>query len=91
MCKINKPVIDVAATAQNIKACRIKAGYTVRQLQSIFNFTSPQAIYNWEKGRDIPTVDNLIVLAEIYDISVDDIIITRHVEIECSGIIKKTA
>ena len=43
MCTIfNKPIIDVEATASNIKTHRIKAGFTVKQIQTIFNFNSPQ-------------------------------------------------
>ena len=66
MCKIIKPVINVAATAANIKACRIRAGYSVREIQNIFNFNSTEAIYSWEKGKYLPTIDNMIVLAAVY-------------------------
>ena len=34
MCKIYKPVINVAATAAKIKAYRIRAGYSVREIQN---------------------------------------------------------
>ena len=72
MCTIfNKPIIDVEATASKIKSHRIKAGFTVKQIQSIFNFNSPQAIYSWENGSYLPTIDNLIVLSSIYGITVD--------------------
>lgn len=82
MCKINKPIIDVAATAANIKACRIRAGYSVREIQNIFNFSSPEAIYSWEKGKYIPSIDNLIVIASVYGVTIDQIVITDTVEVE---------
>ena len=82
MCKINKPIIDVAATAANIKACRIRAGYTVREIQNIFNFSSPEAIYAWEKGKYLPTIDNMVVIASVYGVTIDKIVITKIVEIE---------
>ena len=82
MCKINKPVIDIAATAANIKACRIRAGYSVREIQNIFNFNAPQAIYNWESGKDVPSIDNLIVIAAVYGVTIDKIVITTTVEVE---------
>ena len=56
MCKINKPVINVAATAAKIKECRIRAGYSVREIQTIFNFSSPEAIYAWEKATRLTTL-----------------------------------
>lgn len=84
MCKINKPVINVAATAAKIKECRIRAGYSVREIQNIFNFSSPEAIYSWEKGKYIPSIDNMIVvIAEVYGVTVDDLIIRDVIEIEC--------
>ncbi len=92
MCKtINKPVIDVAATAAKIKANRISNGYSVREIQAIFGFEYPQAVYNWESGRDIPSIDNLVVLAAVYGISVDELIVTRTVKIEFEVKSKKTA
>ncbi len=83
MCKINKPVINVAATAAKIKECRIRAGYSVREIQAIFNFSSPEAIYAWEKGKYIPSIDNMIVIAEVYGVTVDDFIVRNVIEIEC--------
>ena len=38
------PVIDVAATGQNIVRLRKRAGLTVKDLQVIFGFGTPQAI-----------------------------------------------
>ena len=82
MCKIYKPVINVAATAAKIKAYRIRAGYSVREIQNIFNFSSPEAIYAWEKGKYLPTIDNMIVLAAVYGVTVDDIVIKDEIEVE---------
>lgn len=82
MCKINKPVINMAATAANIKSYRIKSGYSVREIQSVFSFSSPEAIYAWEKGKYLPTIDNMIVLSALYGVSVDDIVARDVVEID---------
>ena len=82
MCKINRPVINVTATAAKIKECRIRAGYSVRKIQAIFNFSSPEAIYAWEKGKYLPTIDNMIVIADVYGVTIDEIIIRDVVEVE---------
>ena len=68
------PSIDLKKTGQNIKKMRKEAGVTVRELQIMFGFTSPQAIYNWQNGTSLPTVDNLIILALILRTTIDEII-----------------
>ena len=83
MSKIYRPVINVAATAARIKECRIRAGYSVREIQSIFNFSSPEAVYSWEKGKYLPSIDNMIVIADVYGVTIDDFIICDAVEIAC--------
>lgn len=78
----DKPVIDIVETGKNIRNLRIKSGISVRTLQTIFSFTYPQAIYNWEHGVDIPKIDNLLVLAQLFDVRVEDLIVTKTVEVE---------
>lgn len=91
----DKPVIDIVETGKNIRNLRIKSGISVRTLQNIFSFSYPQAIYNWEHGVDIPKIDNLLVLAQLFDVRVEDLIVTRSVSVELgeseSELIKKYA
>nr|AIF26025.1 putative DNA-binding helix-turn-helix protein [uncultured bacterium Ad_113_I18_contig2] len=44
------PVVDMAQTGQNNQSLRQQRGITVRQLQGILGFATPQAIYNWQHG-----------------------------------------
>ena len=69
------PVIDMTATGINITRLRIRAGLTVRDVQDVFGFATPQAIYKWQRGAALPTVDNLVVLAAVFGVKVDDILI----------------
>ncbi|MDY4223836.1 MAG: helix-turn-helix transcriptional regulator [Candidatus Limivicinus sp.] len=69
------PVIDMTATGINITRLRINAGLTVKDLQDIFGFSTPQAIYKWQRGTALPTVDNLVVLATVFGVKIDDILI----------------
>ena len=71
----NIPIINLAATGQNIIALRKSAGLTVRDLQEIFGFATPQAIYKWQHGAAMPTIDNLVVLSAVFGVSVDDILV----------------
>ena len=45
------PVINMTATGMNIARLRKNAGMTVRDLQAIFGFANPQAIYKWQRAR----------------------------------------
>ncbi|MBQ1675409.1 MAG: helix-turn-helix transcriptional regulator [Oscillospiraceae bacterium] len=69
------PVINVTATGANIARLRQRAGISVRQLQTIFGFSTPQAIYKWQRGAAMPTVDNLVVLAAVFGVTVDQILV----------------
>ena len=69
------PVIDLTATGINITRLRVNAGLTVKDLQDIFGFSTPQAIYKWQRGTALPTVDNLVVLAAVFGVSIEDILI----------------
>ena len=67
-----------ACTGANIIRLRKAAGLTVHDLQAVFGFNSPQAIYKWQNGTALPTVDNLIVLAALLQVRIDDILITDN-------------
>ena len=70
------PTIDLMRTGANIVRLRKAAGLTVHDLQMVFGFNSPQAIYKWQNGAALPTVDNLIVLAALLHVRIDVILIT---------------
>lgn len=69
------PTIDLVATGINIIRLRENAGMTVRDLQEIFGFATPQAIYKWQHGAAMPTIDNLVVLAQVLDVTIDEILV----------------
>lgn len=79
------PVIDMTATGINITRMRINSGLTVKDLQDVFGFSTPQAIYKWQRGTALPTVDNLVVLATVFGVRIDDILIFQD------GVIRFTA
>lgn len=71
----NIPAIDMIKTGQNIAALRLQAGLSVRDLQNIFGFATPQAIYKWQHGTAMPTIDNMVVLAAVLHVRIDDILV----------------
>ena len=76
------PMINLAATGQNIISLRKAAGLTVRDLQEIFGFATPQAIYKWQHGAAMPTIDNLVVLSAVFGVPVDDILVLEYTGVQ---------
>ena len=60
---------------------RKAAGLSVREMQNIFGFTTPQAIYKWHHGTAMPTIDNLVVLAAVLDVTIDEILVVQREDI----------
>ena len=68
------PFVNTVATGQNINRMRIAAGMSVKDMQMVFGFTTPQAIYKWIHGTAMPTIDNLVILAAMFGVTMDDIV-----------------
>ena len=79
------PTIDMERTGQNINRLRNLAGVSVRDLQHIFGFATPQAIYKWQHGTTLPTIDNLVVLAAVLDVRIDDILVMTDAQMPMSA------
>ena len=77
-----RPVLNLDATGAKIKTLMKQQGISPRQLQLILNFPYVQTIYNWFAGKNMPTIDNLVVLAQVLGVAMDDIIVTRMVEVD---------
>lgn len=69
------PIIDMEGTGKNIEKLRKEKNMSVKDLQDIFGFSTPNAIYKWQRGVAMPTIDNLIVLSFIFQVPVDGILI----------------
>ena len=77
MCSL--PSIDMEATGTNIVRMRRQRGMSVHDLQQIFGFSTPQAIYKGQRGITMPTIDNLLVLASVFGTTMDAIIVRTAV------------
>lgn len=74
------PYIDAIETGININDLRMSAGLSVKDIQNVFGFSTPQAVYKWIRGDSIPSVDNLVVLAKVLGVTINDIIICKEGE-----------
>ena len=73
----NIPTVDLIKTGENIAKLRKAAGLSVKDLQEVFGFGTPQAIYKWQQGAALPTVDNLVVLSVIFGKTIDEILVFK--------------
>lgn len=69
--------IDMVKTGENIKKLRMQQGLSVKDFQEIFGFSTPQAIYKWQHGTAIPSIDNLVVLAALFQVHMDEILVVN--------------
>lgn len=76
MCNI--PAIDAVKTGERINQLRKAKKLSVRDLQGVFGFTTPQAIYKWQRGEALPSVDNLVVLARVFEVSIEEILVVSE-------------
>lgn len=76
------PVIDVQATSKKLKDLRESRGLTVSDIQRMMGMQNPQSIYTWEnpQRKYLPCLENLIALAKIYGVSLDDLIVLKNSE-----------
>ena len=77
------PFVNTAATGQNIDRLRIAAGMSVKDMQMVFGFATPQAIYKWIHGAAMPTIDNLVILAAMLGVTIDEIVVVDTLAGRC--------
>ena len=68
------PVLDTVATGARIRELRNANALTVEQVRDFLGLESTQAIYKWQRGDSMPTIDNLYALSSLFQTSVDDIL-----------------
>jgi len=69
------PLLDLKATGERIRILRIERRLRVEDISSYMGFESPQAVYKWQRGDSLPTVDNLYALSRLFRIPIDNILV----------------
>ncbi len=75
---MNYPTIDLKATGERIKQLRKEKHLKVREISEFMGFSEPQAVYKWQRGDSLPTVDNLYALSILFETPMEQIIIVRR-------------
>ena len=69
--------VDPVATGVRLQNKRTEFSLTRERLSGLFGSSaSPQAIYKWETGKSTPTLSRLVILACLYDCSLDELVVT---------------
>ena len=72
------PVINVKATGNNIERLRTEYGISYKDIQYACG-VSFQAVYKWMRGVNLPSIDHLVILADMLDVTVDDLLVVDMV------------
>jgi len=75
MKQFSYPVINMVKTGKRIESARKAAGYSVKDLQDAIVLESVQAIYKWQRGESLPTVDNLLVLSHLFRVPMESLLV----------------
>ena len=67
--------INMKETGNNISRLRKQKGIAIKQIQEAMGFNTPQAIYKWVRGETMPTLDNMLVLSELFNTTINEIVV----------------
>ena len=67
--------IDVEATGKHLKTLIQEKGISSEEIRNLLGLSCVQTIYKWYQGKTIPSIDNLVRLAEMLNVKIDDLII----------------
>jgi transcriptional regulator with XRE-family HTH domain len=71
------PVLDPIATGKRIKELRKQNNLKVREVSEYMGFESEQAVFKWQRGDSMPTLDNMLALSRLFNTPIDDILCER--------------
>lgn len=69
------PTLNLEEIGTRIKSLRMNSGYTAQEIAAFMGFTGPQAVYKWEWGKSLPSVDNLFALSILFGVTIEQILV----------------
>ena len=72
------PVLDLQATGERIKKLRMERRMSVTDICNYMGFENPQAVYKWQRGETLPTVDNLFALSYLFETPMENILCAKE-------------
>lgn len=73
MCRVINPV----KTGKSIKRLMAERGLTARDIRQRLGFAERRPVCFRLAGKDLPSIDNLLIPAEMMHVSMDDILVRK--------------
>lgn len=70
--------IDCVSTGAKLKRLARERGMSNSDIQRLMGFNTPQSVYKWFRGDSMPTIDNLVILADAFDCTIDDLLVIQR-------------
>lgn len=64
------PVLDCEAIGGRIREERVRRSFTIQEVCDALS-VSPQAVGKWQRGESLPSIDNLVALCTLFDVSLE--------------------
>ena len=71
------PRINTVETGRNIRRLRRDRGLSIQDVQNAL-LVNRQTVFKWQRGDTLPTLDNLVILADLFNVKLDDIVVTER-------------
>lgn len=68
------PLIDKRETGVNLRRIMDMRGITPKDVQEYLGLGCVQSVYRWLDGINMPTIDNLYALSELFQVPIDAIV-----------------
>lgn len=72
-------VVDVEGTGKRIKALMVERNISAIDIQKRLNLSVPYGVYKWLYGMSLPKIDHLVILADMFGVTMDDIVATKRI------------
>lgn len=66
--------LDKKQTGQRLYKLIEQSNYTREEIAEFLDLTSPRVIYDWTNGLKLPSTENLVNLALLFNVRIEDIL-----------------
>lgn len=68
------PIIDKKETGINLRRIMDARGISAKDMQNYLGLGCVQSVYRWLEGENMPTIDNLYALSELFKVPIDTLV-----------------
>ena len=68
------PLINKRETGVNLRRIMDMRGITPKDVQEYLGLGCVQSVYRWTDGVNMPTIDNLYALSELFKVPIDEMV-----------------